>query len=151
MQQTITHTYTIRQAEHSDIMGLIPLLSQLIEGVQLTPEQLANALTETIADEDNHVFVITQGNQILGTAQLMIYENLIRFPKKKAIIDSVIIDQAERGTGIGTHLIDHIIRFAQSQGVMRINLVSSYKRYKAYAFYRSLGFVDSGLGFEFDC
>ena len=86
MQQTITHTYTIRQAEHSDIMGLIPLLSQLIEDAQLTPEQLANALTETIENEDNHVFVITQGNQILGTAQLMIYENLIVFPRKKPLL-----------------------------------------------------------------
>lgn len=151
MQQTITHTYTIRRAEHGDIMALIPLLSQLIEDVQLTPEQLANALTETLANKGNHVFIIEQRSHILGTAQLMMYENLIRFPKKKAIIDSVIIDQSQRGTGIGTHLIDYMIRFAQSQGVMRINLVSSYKRYKAYAFYRSLGFVDSGLGFEFDC
>lgn len=140
----------VREVERADLSQLLPLFRQLIDTTNLSEQELVKAWEMQVAQQGNYWFVVERSGQLLGAAQLMVYENLLRFPHKKAVIDSVIVSEEARGLGVGTQLIDHIIRFAQNLDVMKLYLVSSYKRHKAYSFYRNLGFTDCGLGFEFD-
>ena len=150
MQTLEIQTYTIRQVEHQDAIQLLGLFQQLIPDAHLSLEQLAYGLLKIGTTKDNYHFVILERNKIVGSAQLLIYENLIRFPQKKAIIDSVIISEDVRGIGVGTQLLNYLIDFAKKEEVQKVQLISSYKRHQAYSFYRNLGFKDTGLGFILD-
>ena len=140
----------IRLATINDVDNLKSLYSQLIEDVSPNPNDMFKALEGIILEEHNNVFIAIHDDKIVASAQLISYKNLIRSPFNKAIIDSVIVHEQYRGAGIGSKLIRVIIDFAKKNKVQKINLTSSYKRYKAYDFYRNLGFRDCGLGFILD-
>ncbi len=95
-------------------------------------------------------YAVCLEEKIIATAQLVIYENLVRAPLKKAIIDSVVVKNGFQQQGVGSFLISNLIKIAKSESVELIMLISSYKRYKAYDFYRKHGFKDEGLGFILD-
>lgn len=140
----------IRNAEISDLVQLKQLFSQLIDNVHPTIHSMEDVMLDIYDDNHNRVFVVEVNGRIVGTAQVIIYENLIRTPKRKAIVDSVIVDESMRGLNLGKQLLTHLIDYCKSLHVGKISLVSSYRRYVAYSFYRSMGFKDCGLGFEMD-
>lgn len=138
----------VRTADYNDLAHLKPLLMQLVENAHPNIEDMDDMLYEIYDNPFNRVFVVEYNQKIVGTAQVIIYDNLIRTPNRKAIIDSVVVDNELRGKYIGKELISYILTYCKSMEVSKINLVSSYRRFQAYDFYRAMGFKDVGLGFE---
>ncbi len=148
--QIQTQQLIVRTAKVTDLAQLKCLFTQLIDNVHPNIHAMEDVLLEAYDDDFNRVYVVESNGVMVGTAQVIIYNNLIRTPKRKAIIDSVIVDEKQRGLNIGKKLITHIIDYCITQEVGKITLVSSYKRFLAYPFYRSVGFRDCGLGFELE-
>lgn len=75
--------------------------------------------------------------KILGTMTLVIF----RIPTGlRAWVEDVVVDQAERGKGIGEKLIRTAIERAKAEGVRTIDLTSNPKRVEAHRLYKRCGF-----------
>lgn len=104
----------------------------------------AEQLEMIIADEMTHLFVATENDVILGTLTLVLY----RIPTNlKGMIEDVIVDEAARGKGVATRLMNHAISVARKNGVAKLELTSNPTRIAANNMYQQLGFEKRNTNF----
>ncbi|HSL28471.1 MAG TPA: GNAT family N-acetyltransferase [Anaerolineales bacterium] len=58
----------------------------------------------------------------------------------RSIIEDVVVDEDQRGRGIGRALVEHAIELARIAGAEGVSLTSNPKREAANRLYRSMGF-----------
>jgi len=94
---------------------------------------------EIIKSKGIHLFVAEPGNkQIAGMLTIGTYE----IPTgTKVWIEDVVVDESQRGKGIGRELTLFAVGFAKSKGYKAIELTSRPSRIAANKLYRDLGFV----------
>jgi GNAT superfamily N-acetyltransferase len=61
-----------------------------------------------------------------------------------AVVVSLVVSSAARGSRVGRRLVDAAERFAREHGCTAMQLSSGLWRPEAHAFYRRLGFTDRG-------
>ena len=64
------------------------------------------------------------------------------------MIESVRVVAAERGTGLGTQMMQWAIEGARQAGCGQVQLTSNAQRPDAHRFYERLGFAPSHVGFK---
>lgn len=143
---------TIRPAAPSDIPAIVALLADDAIGAtrespdDLTPYQAAFA--RLAADPQQHLIVAERAGRAVGTLQLTVIPGLSRRGATRTIIEAVRIDATERGSGLGTELIEWAIDKSRELGADLVQLTSDATRTDAHRFYERLGFVASHLGFK---
>ncbi len=127
---------------------------QLTESHQQQVTELYKQLSTTIVQlplkkileaKDNLVFVVCkEENQIVGIAMMAIYKVI---SGHKGMIEDVVVDQAQRGKGIGRKLMEKLLEEGKNKNLDEILLFSGHHRTPAITLYKSLGFQlkDSGL------
>ncbi len=75
--------------------------------------------------------------KIVGMATLITVRSL---KGKEGRVESVVVDEAERGKGIAKLLMRTLVEFARRTGLLRIELTSRPHREAAHALYLTLGF-----------
>lgn len=116
------------------VMAMTHLLPQL-EATIIPPT--SEELVAMVSSDNFHLFVARVEKHIVGTLSLVTY----RIPTgQKSWIEDVIVDSQQRGKGIGIALVRYAIRFAQQQGIEKIDLTSSYDRIIANQLYQKIGF-----------
>lgn len=119
----------ISQTHIDDISGLTSQLSGSEKG--LTMDQVQRAATS------NYLFVACCGPNIVGMAVLVPME----LPQGlRLLIESVVVDESYRRSGIGSALITAIIAKGTSLDAPHINLTSNPTRVGARAMFADLGF-----------
>ena len=142
----------IRAAVTEDIPAIVgmladdPLGSQRESPDDLTP-YLA-ALERLAADPNQHLVVAVREGRVVGTLQLTIVPGLSRKGATRSIIEAVRIHADERGSGLGTQLIEWAIDESRRQGCQLVQLTSDVTRTDAHRFYERLGFTASHVGFK---
>ena len=68
--------------------------------------------------------------------------------RSEAIVESVVVTHAARGTGVGTAMMHAAMRLAEEAGASKLALSSSARRLQAHRFYRQLGFTEHGTSFS---
>lgn len=142
----------IRAAVTEDIPAIVgmladdPLGSQRESPDDLTP-YLA-ALERLAADPNQHLVVAVRGGRVVGTLQLTIVPGLSRKGATRSIIEAVRIHGDERGSGLGTQLIEWAIDESRRQDCQLVQLTSDVTRTDAHRFYERLGFTASHVGFK---
>ncbi|MFI5658104.1 GNAT family N-acetyltransferase [Streptomyces sp. NPDC051684] len=142
----------IRPATAEDIPELVAMLADDPLGAQrespedLTPYLAAHARLS--ADANQHLVVAVRGGSVVGTLQLSIIPGLSRKGSTRSIIEAVRIHTDERGSGLGTRLIEWAVEESRRQGCQLVQLTSDVTRTDAHRFYERLGFVGSHLGFK---
>jgi ribosomal protein S18 acetylase RimI-like enzyme len=77
------------------------------------------------------------GGEIVGSATLVVF----RIPDGvRARLESVVVDGARRGQGIGEALCREVIARARARGARKLDLTSTPAREAANRLYRRLGF-----------
>ncbi|MEU9990568.1 GNAT family N-acetyltransferase [Streptomyces sp. NPDC007971] len=143
----------IRRATADDLPVIVAMLADDHLGAQreslddLTP-YLA-ALERLNADPHQHVVVAVREGRVIGTLQLTIIPGLSRKGATRSIIEAVRIHADERGSGLGTQLIEWAIEESRRQGCQLVQLTSDHSRTDAHRFYERLGFTASHVGFKF--
>jgi ribosomal protein S18 acetylase RimI-like enzyme len=98
-------------------------------------------LAEILNSGSTRLFValdLTSGKEIVGTYTLVIF----RIPTGKILrIEDVIVDEKNRGKGIGRFMMKHAINFAKKEVITKIELTSHPSRFEANKLYQSLGFA----------
>ncbi|MER7643001.1 MULTISPECIES: GNAT family N-acetyltransferase [unclassified Streptomyces] len=142
----------IRAAVTEDIPAIVgmladdPLGSQRESPDDLTP-YLA-ALERLAADPNQHLVVAVREGRVVGTLQLTIVPGLSRKGATRSIIEAVRIHADERGSGLGTQLIEWAIDESRRQDCQLVQLTSDVTRTDAHRFYERLGFTASHVGFK---
>ncbi|MFZ3569358.1 GNAT family N-acetyltransferase [Streptomyces sp. BH097] len=142
----------IRPAAAEDIPQIVAMLADDPLGAQReSPEDLAPYLAahaRLTADAHQHLVVAVRGASVVGTLQLSIIPGLSRKGSTRSIIEGVRIHTDERGSGLGTQLIEWAVEESRRQGCQLVQLTSDATRTDAHRFYERLGFVGSHLGFK---
>ncbi|MFF0890170.1 GNAT family N-acetyltransferase [Streptomyces sp. NPDC003456] len=142
----------IRPVVADDVPAIVAMLADDPLGAQReSPDDLApylEALERLRSDPNQHVVVAVRENRIVGTLQLTIIPGLSRRGATRSIIEGVRIHADERGSGLGTQLIEWAIDTSREQGCQLVQLTSDKTRLDAHRFYERLGFEASHTGFK---
>ncbi|MEV0090543.1 GNAT family N-acetyltransferase [Streptomyces sp. NPDC050738] len=142
----------IRPAAPSDIPAIVAMLAHDPLGEQReSPDDLAPyeaAFERLAADPNQYPTVAVRDNRVVGTLQLTVIPGLSRRGATRAVIEAVRVHADERGSGLGTQLIEWAIAESRRQGCQLVQLTSDISRADAHRFYERLGFTASHVGFK---
>ena len=139
---------SLRPARREDLEALLELYGELHEERPLPAgERAAQVLQAILAQPKRHLVVATLDGRRVGSADMLIVENLTHGARPWAIVENVIVAGSVRRSGIGAALIEHLISLARSAGCYKVQLLSARRR-QAHAFYESLGFEALSNGFK---
>ncbi|MEV6737319.1 GNAT family N-acetyltransferase [Streptomyces sp. NPDC051104] len=142
----------IRPAVAGDVPAIIAMLADDPLGAQReSPDDLTpylNALKRVSSDPNQHLVVAVRDGRVVGTLQLTIIPGLSRMGATRSIIEAVRIHADERGSGLGTQLIEWAIDESRRQDCQLVQLTSDATRTDAHRFYERLGFQASHVGFK---
>jgi len=142
----------IRPADADDIPAIVGMLADDPLGAQReSPDDLTPymaALERLQGDPHQHVVVAVREGRVVGTLQLTIVPGLSRRGATRSIIEGVRIHADERGSGLGTRLIEWAVDESRRQDCQLVQLTSDKTRTDAHRFYERLGFTASHTGFK---
>jgi GNAT superfamily N-acetyltransferase len=143
-----------RRAVADDVGDIVALLAddQLGAGRDSAAAPLAPAYTAAFAaidaDPNQLLIVAVRDGRVIGTAQLSFLPGLARSGAWRMQIEAVRVVASDRGQGIGRAMMRWCLQLARDRGCALAQLTSDASRDGAHRFYRSLGFVDSHVGFK---
>ncbi|MER7706048.1 GNAT family N-acetyltransferase [Kitasatospora sp. NPDC097605] len=142
----------IRRATDEDLPAIVAMLADDPLGAtrespdDLTPYRTAFARID--GDPHQHLVVAERASRTIGTLQLTVVPGLSRKGSTRTVIEAVRIHADERGTGLGTDLIQWAIDRSRELDAELVQLTSDVTRTDAHRFYERLGFVPSHVGFK---
>lgn len=111
---------------------LVPQLSSS------NPPPTRAELEDIAADRASTLFVARRRGQVVGSLTLALF----RIPTGlRAWIEDVVVDEAERGHGIGEALNRAALDYAKQNGAVTVDLTSRPSREAANRLYQKMGFV----------
>jgi GNAT superfamily N-acetyltransferase len=142
----------IRPATAGDVPAIVAMLADDPLGAQReSPDDLTPylaALERLSADPNQRLVVAVREGRVVGTLQLTIIPGLSRRGATRSIIEGVRVHADERGSGLGTQLIEWAIEESRHEGCQLVQLTSDNTRTDAHRFYERLGFTASHTGFK---
>ncbi|MEE1798589.1 GNAT family N-acetyltransferase [Streptomyces sp. NPDC101062] len=142
----------IRPAVPDDIPAIVALLADDALGAQReSPDDLTPytaAFERLAADPNQHLVVAVRDDRVVGTLQLTIVPGLSRRGATRSLVEAVRVHSDERGSGLGTQLIEWAIDASRREGCQLVQLTSDATRTDAHRFYERLGFTASHVGFK---
>lgn len=137
-------TIQIRRAEREDASLLFALARQYTTGREpITRDEFLVALENVLKPRDqetNVLFVAVAPSGELVGYTLMTVSRLLHAPGLTAHIQEIVVDEAQRGTGIGDLLMTANERYAQARGVRQISASTA----RIGSFYNHLGYSSMG-------
>ncbi|MEU3947332.1 GNAT family N-acetyltransferase [Streptomyces sp. NPDC029526] len=142
----------IRAVVADDLPAIVGMLADDPLGAQReSPDDLGpylTALERLRADPHQHLVVAVRDDRVVGTLQLTVIPGLSRRGATRSVIEGVRVHADERGSGLGTQLIEWAIDESRRQGCQLVQLTSDNTRTDAHRFYERLGFTASHVGFK---
>ncbi|MEU3713149.1 GNAT family N-acetyltransferase [Streptomyces catenulae] len=142
----------IRRATEADLPDIVAMLADdPLGATRESPDDLApyRAAYEVLAtDPHQHLIVADRDGHAVGTLQLTVVPGLSRRGATRSIVEGVRVHADERGSGLGTRLIEWAVDHSRDLGCHLVQLTSDATRVDAHRFYERLGFEASHLGFK---
>jgi GNAT superfamily N-acetyltransferase len=146
----------VRDATEADLPRVVELLDQLPLSPDAEHEDLSTppaeayrkAFAEIEGNRNHRLLVVEAGGRIVGTAVVLIIANLSHRGRPWAVVENVVVDEAERGKRYGELLMERAREIAEQAGCYKVSLTSNKGRDDAHRFYRRLGFTATHEGFR---
>lgn len=118
---------------------LLDVLNKLMKQLSSSIPLLTNSYLSSVLSVPSFSLFVAKddSNNIVGAGSLIVFEML---SGKRGVFEDVVIDESERGKGIGKMLLNEMIHKAREKNVKYIDLTSRPKREAANNLYQSLGF-----------
>ena len=152
----------IRYAQTGDIPGIQRLLLQVGQvhhdirpdifpagALKYTPEELEALLR----NQTRPIFVATEGETLLGYAFCIHrdYEGTgVSTCRKEIYVDDVCVEEAARGRGVATALLNRVFAYAKEQGCQFVTLNVWNGNDTAQRFYEGLGMTPRSINMEIE-
>ncbi|MCX8082553.1 MAG: GNAT family N-acetyltransferase [bacterium] len=137
--------FEVRIAQTKDFEGIVNLLSQLSppkEGENLDSEKGKGILKNILNNTDYCLCVVEDKDGVLlGTATLLIQQNLSHGGRPYAHLENVVTDIRHRKKGIGLAMVKFLIEKAKERGCYKVILNCETKN---IIFYERCGFRITG-------
>ncbi len=146
----------IRRATRDDVPHIVRMLADDVLGRQRErpedplPQAYYDAFDAIDRDEHNELVVVEREGKIIGTLQFTFLPSLSFQGQPRAQIESVRVDQAYRGQGIGELLFRWAIERSQEARCHLVQVTTNNARTDAHRFYERLGFKGSHVGMKLD-
>jgi len=132
---------TIRDAKKEDMPRVLELINELAV-FEKEPDAVEVTLNELENDgfgkhPQFHCFVAEVNLKVEGIA--LIYNRYSTWKGRAIHLEDLIVSQHMRGKGIGTKLLDEVVKYGKQKGVRRINWEVLDWNEPAIAFYESKG------------
>ncbi len=133
--------YKIRHATRNDMVDVLDLIKELAHF-----EKEENAVEVTVEDLQRdgfgkspafHCFVAEIDNKIEGLA--LVYNRYSTWKGKIIHLEDLIVSEKMRGSGLGTALLDEVVKYGHDLGVKRINWEVIDWNEPAISFYEKKG------------
>lgn len=137
----------IRRADESDIPVLLVLAEEFMSEVEVTREKRMEILQEALRDPDYELVIAELNRETVGFVDQWIIHDFAH-GAKLSYIQNLYITSKHRRKGIGSRLLEEIIRSAEKKGVLEIHVVTEFENKPAINLYRKHGFVEESLQLE---
>ncbi len=131
----------IRQAQESDLAGLLRLYTYL--GKEM-PDPTGDKVTEIwrriMEDPNHHVLVLDDGGALRASCVLVIVPNLTHGGRPYALIENVVTDAGYRRRGYGTAVLNAAKDIAVREGCYKLMLMTGSKLASTLRFYEKAGY-----------
>jgi GNAT superfamily N-acetyltransferase len=150
----MTAPVTIRRATVADLASVLRLLAQLApdwsqdHAVAPVTPPATQAWTRMLNQDGRAVLVAERAGHVVGTLDLVVIANLTDDAAPTGLIQAMVVDQPDRGSGIGRALIEATLDLAREAGCCRLELLSSKARVETHRFYQAVGFAAEAEGFR---
>jgi GNAT superfamily N-acetyltransferase len=115
--------YTIRNAEAEDMQychGLIKELARFEKEDNAVEVTVDDLIRDGFGDRPLfHCFVAESDSKIVGMA--LLYNRYSTWKGPIIHLEDLVVSEAMRGTGLGTALLDEVVKYSANLGVKRIN------------------------------
>ncbi|MEU6771605.1 GNAT family N-acetyltransferase [Streptomyces sp. NPDC046759] len=142
----------IRRATADDLPAIVAMLADdPLGAARESPDDMAPyqaALERLETDPHQHLVVAVREGRLIGTLQLTIVPGLSHRGATRALIEAVRVHADERGSGLGSLLIEWAIDTARRLECGMVQLTSDKTRTDAHRFYERLGFSATHEGFK---
>jgi GNAT superfamily N-acetyltransferase len=126
----------VRSLQPSDHGIANDLLRQL--GYDITPTELASRIDRVLTNPTHFAAVAEEGGTIFGLVHA--YERPALETAYAVVVQSLVVDQSVRKTGIGRQLMTAAEAWAKSRGVAQVILHTRVDRDDARSFYERIGY-----------
>jgi GNAT superfamily N-acetyltransferase len=138
-------TMTIRFGRVADAPQIAQLTTQL--GYDLDVAAATERLTRILPRPEQQLFVADVEGRAVGWLHAVVvdYVDAARF----VMIAGLVVDRAQRRTGVGRALMARAEAWAGEQGCSLVRLTSSATRTAAHRFYEEIGYTNIKTQFSF--
>lgn len=150
---TLGHGIRLARAASAQVPDFVALLADDPRGGgrERSADDPAYGLAFEGIDADPHqllVVAVNSAEAVVATLQLTLLPGLSRGGLLRAQIEAVRVARGQRGSGLGTTMLQWVIGYAREQGAGLVQLTSDKTRADAVRFYEQLGFVASHEGLK---
>ncbi len=135
---------TIRDARPGDAPALAPLLDQL--GYPASPEAVRRRIDVLAASNADRLVVAELDGRVVGLAAIHVSPSL-EYDEPAAKLSAIVVDREHRRHGIGEALVAAMEAEARTRGCGLIFLTTAERRRGSHAFYRRIGWEETGRRF----
>jgi GNAT superfamily N-acetyltransferase len=140
MSALVTSMVEIRKCGAEDFDGIVPLLRQLWPDKPFDLISLRRVFDRSLASDQQIYFCALCDRQTVGFGSLTINSKLLWSETLVGYVSDMVVDEAHRGRGVGTQILDHLVAWAREHGCRRIELNTAFHRKDSHAFYERRGF-----------
>jgi GNAT superfamily N-acetyltransferase len=134
----------LRDARAADAERIAELLQQL--GYPTTEGAVRRRLGLLAGSPADATWVAETEGVIVGLVGIHVSRSL-EYDSPVAKVSEIVVDEAHRGRGLGAQLMAHAEDEARRRGCVLIFLTTAERRKDAHAFYRRLGYEETGRRF----
>lgn len=142
----------VRAATRDDLPRIVELLAQLspdeADREDSSRLEMYIAVFAKTEGQGQTLLAVEDEGRVVGTLALVIVENLSHQGRPYAILENVVVDDAERGKRYGEILVNDAVERARKAGCYKVTLTSNKRRTDAHRFYERLGFVRTHEAFR---
>lgn len=130
---------TLRKITEQDAAAVASLSGQL--GYSTTASAMAQRIRAVLASHDHCAYAAMAAGQLVG----WVHGRYTLQLESDAFVEvgGLVVDEQQRGKGIGLLLIEAVKQWAREKGVNKIRVRCNTKRTDTHTFYRHIGFSET--------
>lgn len=131
----------IREVQETDLKGILELYTQLHDNdMPLFDDGLENLWSDILKDQNHHIIVGVEEEQIVSSCVVVIVPNLTHNQQPYALVENVITHKNYRNKGYATKILDFARGIAEAENCYKIMLLTGSKKESTLMFYERAGY-----------